>query len=463
MVYMTGPTLAQDEGGGLRVSLGVQQSFGTSDNLSLGVPGSLANPEEGRTTLSTTDLALNVSSETRTQKFNFLIGGALRFGSIPSGSRVQTGFVDPAAALHYSIEAARARLSLDASYSESALSQSRPLWDFRDEDNVITPPSDLANLQGTGDRQASNFSFDYEAGIDAPIGFRLQATRDSVKYINATTAAPTDYDRANVKLSTYFRFSPGTAGVIDLSASRYNNNVVGTTEDSRSIGVGFDRELATGAMVSARVGYTDGDPNNTGGTAQSSSGVTGSLNYSQPTPNGSFGASYALTRNASGDVDTLSVQRSIILPTGSLAFNVGASSLQGGSPELIGGLSWQHQMPTSTISLSLDRRVQVDSNNDNVFVTSLAGQFRHQVNAQSSIFANVSYFLTDGSSTSNDVARTDLSMGYSYELTSDWDLNAGVNLTTRDETLVGSPLSPTLGKGTSNGVFVSLSRKFDLN
>lgn len=463
MVYMTGPTLAQDEGRGLKVSLGVQQSFGSSDNLSLGVPGSIANPEEGRTSLSTTDLALNVSSETRTQRFNFQIGGALRFGSIPTGSRIQTGFVDPAAALSYSIEGARARLSFDASYSESAISQSRPLWDFRDEDNVITPPSDLANLQGTGDRQASNIAFDYEAGIDAPIGFRLQATRESVKYINATTAAPTDYDRANVKLSTYFRFAPSTAGVIDLNASRYNNNILGTTEDSRSIGVGFDRDLASGAIVSARVGYTDGDPNNVGGTTVSSSGVTGSLNYSQPTPNGTIGASYTLNRNASGEVDTLSIQRQINLLTGSLAFNVGASSIQGNSPQLIGGLSWQHQMPTSTISLSLNRNVTVDSNNDNVFVTSLAGQFRHQVNEQSSVFANVSYFLTDGSSTTNDVARTNFSMGYSYELTRDWDLNAGVNLTTRDETLVGSPLSPTLGKGTSNGVFVSLSRKFDLN
>ncbi|MFD2854181.1 hypothetical protein ACFSZS_04450 [Seohaeicola zhoushanensis] len=209
MVYLTGPSLAQDESGpaGLRVQLGLQQSFGSYDNLSLGT-GTALNPREGRSTLSSTGVALNVSSETPTQTFNFQIGGALRYGSTPAGSTTETGFVDPAASLFYTHEGARSRLQLDAAYSESAISLARPLWDFTDEDNVVTPPSDFGSLQGTGDRRASRFALMYETGIDAPLGFRASINRDSVQYLNTTTAQPTDYDRSSIKLSTFFRFRP---------------------------------------------------------------------------------------------------------------------------------------------------------------------------------------------------------------------------------------------------------------
>ena len=145
MVYVTGPSRAQDEGG-LRVSLGVSQNFGVGDNLALGVPGSPTNPEEGRSALSSTSFALQVSSITRTQAFNFQVGGSARFGSTPAGNTLQTGFVDPFVVLSYDREGANARFSFDAEYYESDISRPRPLWDFTDEDNVITPPSDLASL-----------------------------------------------------------------------------------------------------------------------------------------------------------------------------------------------------------------------------------------------------------------------------------------------------------------------------
>ncbi|GHF65714.1 hypothetical protein GCM10017056_41060 [Seohaeicola zhoushanensis] len=464
LVYLTGPSLAQDESGpaGLRVQLGLQQSFGSYDNLSLGT-GTALNPREGRSTLSSTGVALNVSSETPTQTFNFQIGGALRYGSTPAGSTTETGFVDPAASLFYTHEGARSRLQLDAAYSESAISLARPLWDFTDEDNVVTPPSDFGSLQGTGDRRASRFALMYETGIDAPLGFRASINRDSVQYLNTTTAQPTDYDRSSIKLSTFFRFRPGTALVVDLSASRYDNNILNTTNKSQSAAVGFDHDLASGASLSARIGYTKADSKNTGTTSKDSTGVTGSLSYATPLPSGSLSASYSVSRSDSGAVDTLRVGRQYVLPTGSIGFDIGASSIAGSSARLIGGVNWRQTLPSGSLSLSLNRSVQADANNEDRFTTSLAARYSHQVNETSSLFANASYFLVDGTGTANQTTRTTISMGYSRALTEDWNLDAGINYNARKEVAVGAPTSSTLGRGTSNGVFVSLSRKFDLN
>lgn len=462
LVYLTGPSLAQDESGGLRVSLGLQQTFGSADNLSLGVPGSVASPEEGRTTLSTTAFALNIASDTRTESFSLQLAGALRFGSRPAGSRIETGFVDPGAALHYSREGANARFSFDAIYSESAISLSRPLWNFSNEDNVIAPPSDLAKLQGTGDRQQSTLKLDLETGLNSPIGFHLIASTNKLNYVNATSAALTDNERQSLQLSTLFRFNPVTTGVLDLRTTRFKDSTGLAARTTQTAEAGLDHQLASGASISARLGFTDSDAGNTG-LNSSSTGVTGSVSYSAPLPNGSYAASYRQNRTTNGSIDVLDLRRNFDLATGSLSVNLGATSLQGSSPKLTGGVNWRQQLQTGSFSLNLNRSVQTDSSNEDKFTTALAAQFRHEVNENSSVFANFSYFLTDGTSAANQVSRTDISMGYSYALTADWDLSAGLNLRTRDEKLGGAPTSTTIGRAKSNEIFVSVSRKFDLN
>lgn len=457
-IYLTGPSLAQEEDGRLRVSLGLQQTIGSGDNLSLGVAGSAANPEEGRSSLATTDLALNIASETRSDSFNLLLGGSLRFGSLPAGSRTETGFVDPVAELHYSRESANATFSFDASYNESDISGSRPLWDFSDEENVIQPPSDLASLTGTGTRKASDMRLDLQTGLNSPIGFHLTAGAGRIRYSNASSATLTPSDRANVGLSTLFRFDQATTAVLDLRATRYDNSV-GPASKTETVEAGFDRELANGGKFSVRLGYTDIK----NGTATGSSGGSGSLSYGAPLPNGSYLASYSLSRTSNGSIDTVRFNRAFTLPTGSLSVDLGASSLQGATPRVIGGLNWLRQTPTGNYSVRLNRSVTSDGNNQDRFTTTLAAQFSHKVNAYSSVYTNFSYYLTDSTAAENQVERTNLSVGYAYALTDDWALNAGVSLVSRNESLGGAPGSTTLGKAKSNQVFVSLSRRFDLN
>ena len=448
LAYATVPTFAQDDGG-LRVSLGFQQSFSFGDNLALGVPGSVTNPEQGSTSLSTTAFALNVDSQTSTETFRFQIGGSARYGSTPPGTNVETGFVDPFVSLSYDREGSNARFSFSLDVDESDVSLARPLWTFSDEDNVISPPSDLGDLQGTGTRRSQSARVSLEAGINAPLGFRFSASHTGLRYDNTTTAL-TESDRDTAALSTFLRFNRTTSAVLDLNWSRFaprNGTAASTT---RSAELGFDHEFANEGTLQFRVGRTDGDTT----TSANADGTTGSLRYSHPLPNGALSASYTLRRTDSGEIETMQVGRNFALRSGSLSFNLGTTQINGNSAKPTGSLNWLYEMPRSQLSVQLNRSVSADSNNTDRFTTSLAAQYRQELTALSSISANFSLFVQDGTGASNKVTRKDAALAYQYALTDDWNLDAGVNLRIRDEA--------TVGRATSKQVFVSLSRRFDL-
>lgn len=451
-VYLSGPTQAQDEGG-LRASLGVSQSFGYGDNLALGVPGSVTNPEQGSTNQSLTSFALNVDSITRNQEFNLQTGGALRAASLPPGSATETGFVDPFITLSYDRRSANARFSFDGSFEESDISQGRPLWDFTDEDNVIVPPSDLSSLQGTGLRLASDVALDLELGLNSPIGFRFFANNSTVRYEDETAVGLNDFDRTRVGASTFFRFNPVTTAVVDYVFTRFNEDGVANDRDTETVEFGFDREFSDQSQFSFRLGYTDGDANNVG-RPDNASGLSGSVRYTRPLTDGNFSAGYAVTRDSTGEIDRLDFGRNFALRGGSLGISVGATSVYGASPRFSGGINWSQEFQTSQLSLQLNRQVLPDENDNSRFTTSFAAQYTHTLSPYSTFVANFSYFVSDGSATSNEVDRGDVVLRYDYALTDDWNLNAGINLRMRDE--------ETVGRGESQEIFVGLSRRFDL-
>lgn len=444
--------MAQDDGG-LRVRLGIQQSFAYGDNVALGVPGDPVNPEEGASSSSTTAFALQIDSVTRDQRFLFQTGGAYRFASLPAGNTTSTGFVDPFMVFSYTRQGANARFSFSGEIRESDISRPPALWNLGDEDNVIRPPTDLADLRGTGNRREYRTTISLETGVNSPLGFRLRGSAGGIRYDNASTPNLIDNDRTELGLTTFFRFDQATTAVLDLRSTNFSDDSPQPDRKTRVAEVGFDREFANLSQLSARIGYTDGDPNNVGNPS-SASGVSGSLTYRRQLHNGTFDASYSLRRTANGEIDTISAGRQMELPTGSLRFKLGATQIDKNSAKPVGGVSWTHRMPATNVTLRLDRAVTADSTNQDRLTTTLAAQFRREVSPLSSFYANFSYYLADGTVASNQVTRSNLALGYEYALTEDWNLNTGVNLRVRDEN--------TVGKAESQEIFMNLSRKFDL-
>lgn len=444
--------MAQDDGG-LRIGLGVSQTFAYGDNLALGVPNSVQNPEQGKTSQAQTAFALNIDSSTRIERFNLQLGGALSFSDLPVGSTTETGFIDPFVSLGYSRTAANATFTFNGSYVESDISRPRPLWDFANDDNLIVPPSDLSSLQGTGLRKATDFDTELELGLNSPIGLRLSASSEKVEYENATNNNLNDFERFQAGASLLFRFNPVTTAVLDLGVSRFNESGVANDRDTQRAEVGLDRTFSDQSRLSVRVGYTDGDSNNVGRPSDAR-GSTGSVDYQRPLTNGSLGARYAVTRDSTGEIDRFNVNRNYDLPLGSLGVSVGATSVYGASPRLTGGVNWSQQRQASLYSLNFSRRVLPDENDNNRFTTTVAARYSHELSPVSTFVANASYFLSDGGTTTNQVDRANIVLRYDYALTDDWNLNAGVNLRMRDE--------ENVGRGESQEVFFGISRRFDL-
>ncbi len=434
VVAALSPAQAQeeDEYGTLRQRLRVEQEFGVGDNLGL------ESPSEGRTSLSTTRLTYGLESKTRIQELALALGGALRFGSVADGNSLKTGFTDPQIGLRYLRDTGNADLSVDADYRQTDISLAAPLWTFLDEDGIIRPPRDFGNIRGSGERRAYNIDTALEIGKLAPFGLRFTAGADGVDYVDATDDSLTDYDNVDLGLSAMFRFDPITTGFIDLTYQTYKaDDLVDTDRETRTLQVGFDRTLSARAILSVRAGYTDvktttTDPLTGADLRRKETGPSGNISYITTLPNGDFATSFDLTHNSDGQRGTLRLTRNLDLPTGSLSAYVGLTSFDSSSPEIISGLTWLRRLPSGDMSLRLTRDVFVDENDEDRFANYLVASYSHDINAVSSLTADLSLSYNESTSTLASTRRATAAVVYNRTLTRDWSMNAGIEYSLLD-------------------------------
>ncbi len=440
------PALAQQSESGMRAVFGISQELEAGDNLALEFP------EEGSTVLSTTTLSFDFLTETRTQQLSFGIDGKIRAGRIPSGSDLQTGFVEPSARLAYSREAANAKISASANYRETDISFLLPLSEFIDENGIIILPEDFEDLRGSGTRQTYGANIGFETGLNAPLGFNFNAGVSGISYSGPGTTGLTDIRRSNLSIGARLRFSDVTTGEITFAQKTYEaDDALNTERDTESWEFALTRDVSEAATLTAAIGYTDIEERENGSVVLREDGLNGRLSYSLDLPNGSIGASYAATRDQNGLRDTVRVNRALDLPTGSLAFNIGTTRKDGGNANLIGGINWQNTLPTGSIRLGLQRNVTVNADDEERIATTLDLGYIYEINALSSIRFNAAYGMTEQSSGA-DTRRTDITLGYAYALTKDWNLNTGVAYRVRDEDV--------LGKSDSASIYVTIGRSF---
>ncbi|MBK0325681.1 hypothetical protein I5535_00095 [Rhodobacteraceae bacterium F11138] len=449
------PALAQDEEefGTLRQRLKIEQEFGAGDNLGLEVPG------EGSTSLSTTRLTYGLESKTRIQELALAIGGALRFGNVAEGNTLKTGFTDPLIGLRYLRDTGNADFSVDLDYRQTDISLSAPLWTFLDQDGIIRPPRDFGNIRGSGERRGYNFDTQLELGKKAPFGMRFTAGTNGVDYVDATDPSLTDYDYTNLGASALFRFNPLTTGYIDLYYQTYDNqDSLNTERVTETLQAGFDRVLSARSVLSFRAGYTDVDTTITNPFTRiesqtKESGPSGSISYVTEMPNGDFAANFDLTQNFEGQRGTLRFSRSLTLPTGSLSGNIGLTSFDSSDPEFIGGISWRHQMPSSSINIRLSRDVYTDENDEDRFSNYLVAGYSHDINSVSSLTADLSLSYNESTPSLESTQRATAVLVYNHTLTRDWSMNAGIEYNMLDE-------EPD-GRADSTSVFFGVARNFD--
>lgn len=443
------PLFAQEQDtSALNASLSVSQRFEAGDNLALDIPSS------GSTQLATTSLRFNLNSETRTQRLSLSLGGVFREGNIPARSEISTGFADPDIRLYYSREGANALFSVDGRFSQTDVGFVRSIEDFVNQEGEIVLPDDFNELDGRGKRNSYTLSTQLQTGRNAPIGFVFDAGVSGIYYSDNPRATLTDTDRSRAGITTLLRFSPVTTGRVALNYDRYEaDDALRTRRDTYTVNFGVENQLADGTVVDASLGYTEIDTREALRTT-SRSGVIGQIGLQRPMPNGQVTANLSTSLDQAGDRVTLRFGRSIELPNGALSASLGATSFDGGSPDLVGSLNWQYQMARSALSLRLNRTVSTNNDDEERLATSAVVNYSYDINTLSSLGFSMDYGLTDGTGTTNDTERAGVSLSYNRSLTRDWSLSTGVSHRIRDE--------GTGGNADSTSLFVSLNRSFDL-
>ena len=439
---------AQDPQGGIQMVFGVEHEFQAGDNLSLDIPGA------GSTNLSTTNLSFDLLSRTRTQELSFSAGGKLRAGEIPSSSDIDTGFVEPQVTLSYSRNAARANFSVDADFRQNDVSFGLPLSSFTDPltGELLLPP-DFEDLRGSGTREAFRTSTRLETGIDAPIGFIFDASVSGINYSDTSSANLNDVFRYSTGVQSRLRLSPVTTGVVGFELDHFEaDDTMNTERDTYTVEVGVEQQISSRASLEAFFGFSETEEE-LSGVKSTRDGAVGRLVYELDLRSGSINAEFETTRDEDGPRHFLTFGQSINQPLGVLSYEIGATSLDGNDPDLIGGVNWQRQMPTGSVNFGVRRNVTQNLNNEDRVATILDFRYEHTINALSSLGFDVAFGVSENTATSNETRRTDVSATYRYALTRDWNLTTGVSYRTRDEDLVGS--------ADSTSVFVRVGRDFN--
>ncbi|MEO9779225.1 MAG: hypothetical protein ABJH07_14715 [Sedimentitalea sp.] len=454
-VFTVFPAMAQDEEEyeSFRQRLRVEQNFIAGDNLGL------ENPSEGRTSLSTTRLTYGLQSETATQQLSLAIGAGLRFGNIAEGNSMKTGFVDPLVAFRYSREGANALFSFDADYQQTDISLAQPLWTFLDSDGVVTPPADFSDIRGSGERRAYNVGAVLETGLNDPFGLRLRANTSGTNYIDATDSDLADYDNTSLGLTGLFRFNPVTTATLDLSYWKYSSADAADTErETSTVQAGFIRDLSNISTLTFSAGYSSVDSTETDlvtGVRSTTTvdGPSGGIDYDTEMPNGTFNVGVDVIQNQDGQRGTFLMARSLALPRGSLSGNIGVTKLDESDAQLIGGLNWVHELPSSTFTLLLDRAVYTDSSDEDRLTNLLVAGYSHEINQVSSLSVDLSMSYTEAADGEEATERAALVLAYNRDLNENWSFNTGVAFRSLEE--------DAIGEADATAVFFGIGRNFD--
>ncbi|WP_299850497.1 hypothetical protein [uncultured Roseovarius sp.] len=440
------PALAE-ENQGVVMTFDFEQRFEAGDNIAL------ENPEEGNTTLSTTSLTFGLTTETHNQSLSVLAGAKLRAGEIPSGSDIETGFVEPRISFSYMREAANSVLDLDGSYRQSDISFQPAVSDFADDDGVIVLPPDFEDLEGSGTRRNYNLNASLEIGREAPLGFVFTASTSGISY-DQQTAALSDIERYSAGIRSNFRFSDVTTAFAVFNYDHYEADDIQSTErNTNAVEVGVAQELSERFRFEAAIGFSETEETLFRVLDTTTSGVTGRATLSYDMPNGVITGNYATTRDQDGARHNVSVGRSYELPRGEIAVSVGATSKDSGDPALIGSVDYMQDLATGNFKVGINRNVSISNEDEERITTTAVMGYNHDINNISSLGLDFSYGLSEGNSTADETLRTDVSASYNRDVTEDWKISTGVSYRVRDQ--------DTSGKSDSTSIFVTLKREFD--
>lgn len=447
------PTFASPQQGGGGASGGVQIDIGVSSKFTADSNFTLSSANPGTSYISDTKLSFGLTSRTSAYDFSLTAGSTLRFADIPG--RSVAGLEDPTLKLRFVADSSNSRLTLTGGYRFVDREFLNPFQVEREEQQ-------LGTLVGNGGTlRDKSVGLKYEAGLNAPLGFILDLSHSEKDYENVASTSVKDTTRNNATGTVRFKLSPVAtgrfvAGLTNQKTYQASNNALITDRTTTDYSVGVTYEINPILSADAQIGFTDVETVRTSGVTNAS-GLTGAISLTRSLPNGTLFGTLSSTQNQNGQRVSLSFGRDLQLPNGSLKGTLGVTKGDTGNSSWIGSLSYSKQFATDAMSVSINRSASTNANDDEVVDTRVGVTYSHPINDDSRLGLNFDWGQQKdtGATTASTTELTSLQATYSYDLTSEWSLQSGIEWRKRVDT---DPLSPTDASSTS--VFVQLGRNF---
>ncbi len=432
--------------GGPQMTLGIAQRIESGENLTLDVP------EEGHGTIASTILAFGLSSETPIQSLSLDAVTALRWSDLPDrGSEFDIG--DSIFDFDYIRDGANAGLDLGVDFSSYDIGFARSLDILVDDDGVLTIPSDFADLTGDGTRKEYNLAFQMDFGRRDLIGYYFRVDARELKYTDQTSPDLFDNSTVSAGAGVSFALSPITTATIDVSAERFEEDDPDQRDRlTKDITLGLSHEITSRTRASFAFGYTDIDDRRDIAGDALTTGPIGSFGIEHDMPNGTATFDLESELATGGRLNSLRVGRSREVLGGSFSASLGFAHTDGGKTEPIGSLSYAQEFGENELRVFFNRDVVITD--DDVFRDEYILRLIYilGLGPSSRLGLSATQVFTDDTAVDPRVERTDINAVYSYELESEWILNAGLNYRVRDEDGEGRATSPL--------AFFSISKEF---
>ncbi len=439
-------TIAADPKAPPRLTFDLSIGLTHDDNKSLSVTD--PNP----VTALDTRFGLTFNTAARGQTLVFSVS-ALARGEAGQTEVGQAGLKlrDPSAKLSYTRDTANSRLSVTGQYQEAPVDLFDPLTLA---DGSVSS-TDFRATTGTITTRTAGFTF--KTGVTGPLGFDLAGNYTGHGYSDHSDPNVYDNTSNDLKAGVHLRF--GGEDEVSLTADRTAQdyqNAAKTTRRGQDITLSYARDLRPALKMQVSLGQGDDTTKENGVVTNHSSGLTGSLGVTQTLGNGTAGITLGTSRDSLGARQSLSFSRAMALPTGKLEIVAGVSARSGGTPQAEGSLAYSRTLPVDSFGVQLSRHVTLDGNDADVANTALGVTYQHKITPVSNfgLSLNVQATGKGGSAAVDRATRNTLSATYSHDLTADWQVTAGYEHRTLDQS--------TSGTADSNSVFLTFSRKFTL-
>ena len=442
------PVRAQDDNGGVKMTLGVQSSLRSDSNYAMSTPGN------GRGTVFDTRLSFGLTSETRASTLSFTAATTARAAKLPAPAGSVTGVEDPTLTLSYTRTGARSRLDVNARYNKADLDFVDPLTD----QILIADPSNPGNFiltNATGTRTALSYGAGIETGIDMPVGLTLRVNRSEIDYAGTVGASLYDTKTDSATATVRMDLSPSTQASLTVSATDYTaRNATRTTRDTRALSLGLTHQFDEATQMTASVGRSRIVNDSLAGTVVRE-GTTYGLSASRAFAVGQVGLSYARSIDTNGSRDTLSLTHARETALSRMNLSLGLSKGSAGTTAVIANAAVSRDLARGRLNLSLARSVSTDDALNDVLSTRASASYAHEINDVSSMSFGVTFARTEdgGAGATAQTDRSSVNITYNRALTEDWQMSAGVEHRRLDR---------TTGTASGNAVFVTLGRSFDL-